>query len=217
MARTLRDGVWLVRRRAVLLLFVGISMVYGLYSEGLDRLWTAHFLRDFTLPAPGDLKPVVWFGIISAASALLSTLSTEIVRRRLGAATQRQVMQTLFTMNALMVTGIVLFGVVEQFGVALITFLTVGVLRRTTDPVVTTWINPHIESSVRATVFSLSSQVNAIGQIAGGPVVGLIGTYGSIRAAIVASGLILTPVLVLYRYALRQEQPAPLPAAVPTD
>jgi DHA3 family tetracycline resistance protein-like MFS transporter len=217
MARTLHDGVRLVRRRAVLLLFVGISTVYGLYSEGLDRLWTAHFLRDFTLPAASGLKPVVWFGIIGAASALLSTLSTEIVRRRLATAKQPQVMQVLFTMNGLMVTGIVLFGVVEQFGVALIAFLIVAVLRRTTDPVVTTWINPHIESSVRATVFSLSNQVNAIGQIAGGPVVGLVGTYGSIRAAIVASGLILTPVLVLYRYALRQEQPAPLPAAAPMD
>jgi DHA3 family tetracycline resistance protein-like MFS transporter len=217
MLRTLRAGVRLVRWRAVLLLFVGISLVDGLYSEGLDRLWTAHFLRDFTLPAPGGIQPVVWFGAIGAASALFSTLTTEIVRRRLDTASQRRVMQALFTMNALLVTGIVLFGVVGQFGVALITFLMIAVLRNTTEPVVAAWINPHIESSVRATVFSLSSQVNAIGQIAGGPAVGLIGTYGSIRAALVASGLILSPVLLLYRSALRREQTAPLSAAAPTD
>jgi DHA3 family tetracycline resistance protein-like MFS transporter len=217
MLRTLRAGVRLVRWRAVLLLFVGISLVDGLYSEGLDRLWTAHFLRDFTLPAPGGIQPVVWFGAIGAASALFSTLTTEIVRRRLDTASQRRVMQALFTMNALLVTGIVLFGVVGQFGVALITFLMIAVLRNTTEPVVAAWINPHIESSVRATVFSLSSQVNAIGQIAGGPAVGLIGTYGSIRAALVASGLILSPVLLLYRSALRREQTAPVFVAAPAD
>jgi len=217
MLRTLRDGVRLVRWRAVLLLFIGISLVDGLYSEGLDRLWTAHFLRDFTLPAPDGIQPVAWFGAIGAASALLSTLSTEIVRRRLDAASQRRVMQALFTMNALMVAGIVLFGAVKRFGVALIAFLMIAVLRNTVEPVVATWINPHIESSVRATVFSLSSQVNAIGQIAGGPVVGLIGTRGSIRAALVASGLILSPVLLLYWRALRQEQIAPVSAAAPAD
>jgi len=54
-------------------------------------------------------------------------------------------------------------------------------------------------------MFSVSSQVDAIGQIAGGPAVGVIGQR-SIRAALVASALILTPVLPLYTLAVRRRR-----------
>jgi len=60
---------------------------------------------------------------------------------------------------------------------------------------------------VRATVISMSSQVDAIGQIAGGPAVGLIGSLVSVRAALLTSGVILTPVLALYRFAIRKGEP----------
>ena len=56
---------------------------------------------------------------------------------------------------------------------------------------------------VRVTIFSVNGQVDAIGQIAGGPVVGVIGN-ASIRAALVASALILSPVLPLYAIAIRR-------------
>ena len=49
MRQTLRDSLRLIRGRGVLLTFLAISAVYGLYIEGFDRLWTAHFLDDFTL------------------------------------------------------------------------------------------------------------------------------------------------------------------------
>ncbi|MFZ3591072.1 hypothetical protein ACOI1C_17905 [Bacillus sp. DJP31] len=60
-----------------------------------------------------------------------------------------------------------------------------------TGPLYDTWINPNIESRVRATVLSLSSQMNALGQTIGGPVVGaaasrysLLITNGSIVSGI---------------------------------
>jgi len=59
---------------------------------------------------------------------------------------------------------------------------------------------------VRATVISMSSQVDAIGQIAGGPAVGWIGSAFSVQAALTVSGLLLTPVLPLYRRALSQSR-----------
>jgi hypothetical protein len=42
------------------------------------------------------------------------------------------------------------------------------------DPLYTAWISQRIDSSVRATVLSLSSQVDAFGQIMGGPGVGWV-------------------------------------------
>ena len=72
------------------------------------------------------------------------------------------------------------------------------VLRGTSDPLSTVWVNLSLEPGVRATVFSLVSQSDALGQIGGGPAVGALATARSIRAAIVTSGAILTPTLWLY-------------------
>ena len=59
--------------------------------------------------------------------------------------------------------------------------------RRITDPLYLTWLNRNIEdSSVRATVTSMVNQTDAIGEVAGGPGVGAIGTVVSLRAALVA-------------------------------
>ena len=57
-------------------------MILGLYSEGFDRLVDAAFLEDITLPAIGDLQPVVWFGIIRAIGMLLGIGITEVMQRR---------------------------------------------------------------------------------------------------------------------------------------
>ena len=53
-------------------------------------------------------------------------------------------------------------------------------------------------------VVGLRGQVDAIGQIAGGPPVGYVGTVVSLRAALVTSSLILSPVLLLFVYAAQK-------------
>ena len=53
----------------------------------------------------------------------------------------------------------------------------VDAARSVIGPVYTTWVNQSLDSRVRATVISMSSQVDAIGQIGGGPLVGVIGTW----------------------------------------
>jgi len=67
-----------------------------------------------------------------------------------------------------------------------------------------TWLNQNItDSSVRATVISMSGQADAIGQVAGGPGLGALGTVFSIRTALLAGGALLAPALALYGRALR--------------
>lgn len=53
-----------------------------MFSEGVDRLWAAHILENFTLPPLGELEPVVWFGIINAGGMALSIATTEVAQRR---------------------------------------------------------------------------------------------------------------------------------------
>ena len=62
----------------------------------------------------------------------------------------------------------------------------------------------NIESSVRATVLSVDNQVNYLGRITGGPIIGAIGSATSLRAALVAAGLIRVPVTVLFAQGVLQ-------------
>ena len=54
-------------------------------------------------------------------------------------------------------------------------------------------------------MFSMRGQVDAVGQIGSGPVMGMISNV-SIRAALVASAAILSPVLPLYWIAIRRDE-----------
>ena len=62
----------------------------------------------------------------------------------------------------------------------------------------------NTDASARATVISMGGQVDALGQIVGGPPVGYIGSVFSLRAAMVAVSAILSPVLLLLAYAARK-------------
>ncbi len=216
LARTFTDGVRLVRGRAMLVTFLGVSVFYGLYSEALDRLWTRHLL-DIGLPGLGPLEPVAWFGIIGALALLLSLGTTELVKRRLDTTDRIAILRTLQWLSAGTVLAIFAFALAGRFGVALAALLAFQVVRSTSGPLFMAWINPHVESRVRATVFSMASQVDAISQVAGGPVLGFIGKTWSVRAALAASGLVLSPVLLLYTRALRRERTADAPLAAPVS
>jgi DHA3 family tetracycline resistance protein-like MFS transporter len=211
MGHTLRSGIRLVRVRPILLTILGIGLFYGLYSEGLDRLWTPHLLQNFTLPTIGNFQPVVWIGTIDLVLGLLGIVATQLVIKRVDMTSHTAVARASFLFSALLVASLFGFALAGSFVVAVLTRLAIGVLRTIIGPIQATWINQHVDSGVRATVISMSGQVDAFGQIAGGPIVGIIGNT-SIRAALIASGLILSPVLLLYVHATRMghvDEPTP--------
>src|SRR6266540_3312317 len=61
-----------------------------------------------------------------------------------------------------------------------------------------TWMNRHVESGVRATVLSFEGQMNAVGQVVGGPALGAVGSAVSVRAALLGSAITLLPSAGLY-------------------
>jgi DHA3 family tetracycline resistance protein-like MFS transporter len=90
---------------------------------------------------------------------------------------------------------------------ALVIFWVIAVSRTVIGPVFTAWVNQRLDSSVRATVISMSGQVDAIGQIAGGPVVGWVGNVVSVRTALAVSSFIITPAVALLHGASKQDDP----------
>jgi MFS transporter, DHA3 family, tetracycline resistance protein len=199
MQETVRDARRLLRRQPVLGILLAIGLFYGLYSEGFDRLWTPHLLD--TLPHD-TAEPVIWFGVIRAVALVLGIGATEVARRSVDTRSSQAMARVLKANAGLIVLGLVGFGLSRSFWVALALYWVIDVLRSVTSPLQTAWLNLCIDDpQVRATLFSVSGQVDAIGQIAGGPGVGAIGNL-SIRAALVTSGLILSPVLPLYALAM---------------
>ncbi len=207
MINTLRTGAQLVRVQPILWTFLGISLLVGLYSEGYDRLWTAHLIENFTFPAWGNLQPVVWFGIIRAGTQVISLGATELARRRLADNDPVRLTRILAGVYAGMVLGLVMLALARQFWLTLAALWLFGILRTLSFPLSTTWINRYLESKVRATMLSVWAQTDAIGQVAGGLFVGWIGTTHSLRAALLTSSLILAPVVPLYGVLRRQTGP----------
>lgn len=216
-AATLRQSTGLVRRSPLLLTIVVVALFSGMSSEGFDRLNVAHFLHDFSIPPLGPLQPVAWFGAMKLAATLLGLLGVEVARRRVAtphaAARANALARGLLVLDGLLVVSLVAFGLARGFAFAVAAYLAVGVLRTTSQPLYSAWLTRAAPPAMRATVISMSGQMDALGQVAAGPVVGVIGLVRSLRAALVTTGLLLAPALLLYARAPRS--PAPLAQGEP--
>jgi len=203
MGATASGGYRTVRGRPVLLTLLAVTAFAGMSSEGFDRLWEAHLLKNFGLPEFAGLDQVVWFGVINAGTLMLGFVAAEIIGRALDVGSAAVAARALFVLDALTVAGVLAFALAGSFAFALGAFWFAGLVRTLVQPLYLTWLNQGLEPGVRATVISMSSQANAFGQIAGGPVIGAVGTFGGIRAALTLAGLVLSPTLLLYARAIR--------------
>ena len=203
MVATFRNGIHLIRGRRLLTSILAIALIYGLASEGLDRLWEAHFLANFEFPTAGQLDTVTWFGIINLVQMFLVIGATEIIRRRVRIEEQISAVRALILINTVVVLGLVAFGVVQSFALAVAAIWSVFVFRRTGAPLYSAWLNKNLESGVRATVISTRGQLDALGQLVGGPIIGFVALQFGLRAAMVGVALMLAPAVVLYFLAMK--------------
>ena len=197
LADTFIQGVKTVRGRPELVMILGIGLIYGLYSEGYDRLWTKHLLENIGLPDKPHLTAVAWTGMMDAAGSLLSISLVEAVRRKVDTSSSKGSARALLVITILLMAGLFGFALAKGFVMAVLAFWLIGMARNLIGPIYTAWVNQRLESRVRATVLSMSSQVDAIGQITSGPVMGLVGSAVSTQAALLVSGGILTPAVGL--------------------
>ena len=100
----------MVRRRPALGTILGVGLFHGLYSEGVDRLWTP-FLLTFAFPTFDGITTVTWFGIIRVGAILLGIAANEIAHRRVKMDDESGIRRVLFAINAGMVGALVIFGV----------------------------------------------------------------------------------------------------------
>ena len=123
----------------------------------------------------------------------------------------------LLAFDVLTIVGTLAFALAGSFTLAVLAYWATRVCRGLAAPVYSTWLNSSIDdSSVRATVISMTNLGDSAGQWGGGPALGGIGNVFGIRAALVAGAAALSPALLLYGRALRHQgratEPEPQPA-----
>jgi DHA3 family tetracycline resistance protein-like MFS transporter len=207
LTRTARDGGRLIRARPVLLLIVAITFFSGMWSEAIDRLWEAHFLLEVGLPGFAGLDPIVWFGVLAAGSLVLALVVAQPLVPRFERAGRGGMARILLALDSILIAGTLAFAFAGSFATAVAAIWTIEVARSLSYPVYDTWLNANIEdSSVRATVISITNLGDSAGQWGGGPMLGAIGSVFSIRAALAAAALVLVPALFLYGRVIRLDR-----------
>ncbi len=206
MLATLRGGLAAVARRPVLKTILWIGVSFGFYSEAFDRLWVAHLMNDIGFPIWMKLTPVACIGAINISGMLLTAAALAILRRRVNTSLGNSIAGVMLKLTILLIICLAAFAFAPGLGWSILALWLIRMSRELNGTLYLTWVNQHLEAKIRATVLSMSSQVDAIGQIAGGPLLGLLASMVSIKAALLVSSLTLSPALGLIRYGLKQEK-----------
>jgi DHA3 family tetracycline resistance protein-like MFS transporter len=201
MTATARAGLRLAAVSPVVRVILLISLITGLAAEAYDRLAVPSVLERFTFPQVlGTDQPAFWFAVSGLVGLLVSVVAAEVFGRRFTRFLVDGVPARLLAgIAALDIAALVVFAVCGHLWLAFAMMWARRVLATISEPVQTAWVNRGLEPTVRATVLSMTGQANSVGQAAGGPVFGVIGTAGSLTTALVGSAALLTPVVELYR------------------
>jgi DHA3 family tetracycline resistance protein-like MFS transporter len=217
MWHTFNQGMKVVRARPRLISILGVGLFYGLYSEGFDRLWVKHFLDTFDLPILFGNNPVAFFAALRITGSVLTIFAVRFVAKRVDSGNSLAIGRAMLIMTGLIAAAMVGFALSSILPLTICLYLVIDVLRDVHNPLNTAWVNQKLDSKVRATIHSMTGQVDAFGQIAGGPGVALVARFFSVVAAITASGLLLTPAMFLIGRANARSTREVLDEPVPAD
>lgn len=192
-------GLRIARRRRVVQMFLLVSLLVGLSSEVFDRLWQVRVLETFAMPAVFGGDEAVAFTVFALVGTVVSLGASLASGRWLP-------VRLVDTTPWLPVAAAALVQVVAVVGVALLGSLWLVLacvwLRSAamafSAPIESTWVNRNLEGPTRATVLSLNSQANALGQVAGGPPLGALATWASIPVALVVAAVVQAPSVVAF-------------------
>ncbi|MEM7113587.1 MAG: MFS transporter [Chloroflexota bacterium] len=204
--QTFRAGLDFVRQNKALQLIMIIELCIGFSDEGIQRLTEPLLLEEFTFPQLGGFEPIVWLGGINIVNSLLGIALLELLRRRIegdGPATILRNFRLFYTLSGL---AIVVYAYSVNFTMAVVMYIVYGQLVRLAFPLYDAWIPQQIDKQVRATVMSMWNQLNSLGQIIGGPAIGLLATATTLRFGYAMIAVFLIPVPFLVTAILRQNE-----------
>jgi MFS transporter, DHA3 family, tetracycline resistance protein len=196
-----KQGSNAVRAHPRLSNIIFIGLCYGLYSEGIDRLTVKFLLDNFQLPVFFGSNPLSFFILLEVIGTVCYYFVIRFVEKRLDTSSPLAIGRAMLLVTGLIVISILGFALSPTLLLAVIFMTVVGQLRGVSGPLQTAWINQKLDSRVRATIHSMFGQVDAIGQTAGGPIIGLVANQFSVKVAVSISSLLLSPALLFIKRA----------------
>jgi DHA3 family tetracycline resistance protein-like MFS transporter len=194
---TFRQTFDLTHTRKVLLIILAVGLVFGLYSEGFDRLWIASLLERFTLPQFEWLPVTGWVGLIYALSMLTGAIAARITEHQLTMNRKDHFETGLLFASLFIALAITGFTLSPWWLLACILYCLIAGFRTVASALYTGWANSQAEPEIRATVLSTTSQADAIGQLLGGPVSGMVAQSAGLQTGLLISSLLLIPNILL--------------------
>ena len=195
MWHTFKQGTDAVRAKPRLMSIIGVGLFYGIYSEGFDRLWVKHLLDTFELPIIFGNNQVAFFAVLRVIGTLLSILAVRFVAKRVDTGSPLAIGRAMLIVTGLISLSLLGFALSPLLLLSVGLYLAINLLRRVAGPLQTAWVNQKLDSKIRATVHSMFGQVDAIGQVMGGPIVAVVAAFGSAVASLVTSSLLLVPAM----------------------
>lgn len=156
-----RRGLGVVRADRVIFMILLSTLLVNGAGEGYGRLLERRLI-DLGMPQMGEL--IVSFAALSLACLVLGAVMLSLAERRIeGAGAARRIYVTMTFVSA---AGILVFAHASTAAVGLMAVLLVnGFAGPVARPVSDIWINRRTPSAVRATVHSLNSQAENLGEI----------------------------------------------------
>lgn len=192
-------GLHVARRRKVVRAFLLVSLLVGLASEVVDRLWTVRVLDDFTMPAIFAGDEAVAFAAFALVGTTVSLLASLASSRWLpGHVPEERPAQPVVLAALTQVAAVVGLALLGNLWLVLAAVWVRGAAQAFAAPIERAWLNRNLDSSTRATVLSMNGQMNAVGQVAGGPPLGALANVVGIPVALLVSAAVQLPTVGLF-------------------
>jgi DHA3 family tetracycline resistance protein-like MFS transporter len=200
---TFSSGISVIKQNSLLILIISGLGIFGMFAEGFDRLWTVHMIKNFSFPDFINVSQTTWFGIIYLLTLVCAYLGIGIVGRFTKTDQTRSLIKTILWILMFMILFAFVFSTVSFFYGAAFSVMMIFMLRESTGPLYNSLLNKETIKNSRATVFSIASQANALGQIIGGPLLGFTATLISIQYGMEYAAFSIVPVLFLFYIAYK--------------
>ena len=136
------SGVRIVRVHHALVLMLVVAVVFGAFSEGIDRLFVPLVVERFELPALGPLDGITWWGIIAALANLAGVGALALSRRRVDLVDRGAITRALTLIAAGIAVAVICVGTADALAGVLIAYWLLMGLRAASGPLTLAWLNP---------------------------------------------------------------------------
>lgn len=192
-AAIFRRGITLARHDHEILLVLAATFLINGAAAGYGRLYPKRLVE---LGFPGQANPIVWFTGLGICTYAVAALALRIVEARIdGVGVARRVYAAACFIGAVGVLALVVASgyLIGSAGVLLMG----GIAMNVTPAVGAIWVNRRTTSDVRATVQSFLAQVEYIGEILCGLMLGAVAQFTTITAAFACASALIAGAGVL--------------------